>query len=455
MTAGVLAVVVVFICGGTAMAYRDGALNSVICGGECPAPYIDPPAPIGLMPTPQLPQVPSAAESHVDADAAAAAVKSALNDDDLGARVGFAAAGASGEPVSTGPDTLTPASTTKILTAFAVLDVMDHDHRFTTSVMTRTASAPDELVLVGGGDPFLDTQSPKKPQYGHVATLAELATRTAVDLKDRGIKKVRLGWDDSLFSGPARNPTWPDGYVATDVVAPVNALTADHAETQGLARAPDPAAAAASSFAARLEKRGITVSKKAGDQEASGEQIAGVQSATVQQIVTSMLVHSDNDAAETLLRHVAIAQDKKATFSGGTRAIREVLTAHGIDTAGLKLYDGSGLSRDNRISPAMLVEVLQRAGAKSDTATLLTSLPIAAFNGTLRDRFGDDNAARGLAHAKSGTLSGVTTLAGTVLDADGSVIYFAVMADDLKVGYEQAKQAEDAVISALAKCRCS
>src|SRR5699024_2152444 len=194
-----------------------------------------------------------------------------------------------------------------------------------------------------------------------------------------------------------------------------------------------------------LKKRGITVGNKAGGQSASGEKIASVHSATVQQIVTSMLIHSDNDAAETILRHVAIAQDKKATFSGGTRAVGEVLGSHNVDTSGLKLYDGSGLSRDNRISPAMLVDVLQRAGADQETAALLTSLPIAAFNGTLRDRFGDNNAARGLAHAKSGTLSGVTTLAGTVLDADGSVIYFAVMADDLKVGYEQAKKTASTV----------
>ena len=453
--AGVLVVAVVFIVGGTAMAYRDGALNPLICGGECPAEYVDPPAPIGLMPNPQLPRAPAPAESDIDADAAAAAVKSALKDDDLGKRVGFAAAGASGDPVSSGPDTLTPASTTKILTAFVALDVMDHDHRFSTSVVTRTRSAPDELVLVGGGDPFLDTKSPKKPQYGHVATLAELAERTAADLKDRGIKKVSLGWDDSLFSGPARNPAWPDGYIATGVVAPVSALIADHAETSGIARASDPAAAAAKSFAAQLERRGITVSKKTGDNDPSGEQIAAVHSATVQQIVTSMLVHSDNDAAEVLLRHVAIAQDKKATFGGGTRAVGEVLSSHNVDTAGLKLYDGSGLSRDNRISPVMLVDVLQRARAGDDTAALLTSLPIAAFNGTLRDRFGDDNAARGLAHAKSGTLTGVTTLAGTVLDANGSVIYFAVMADDLKVGHDPAKKAEDAVIAALASCRCS
>src|SRR5699024_11390952 len=132
---------------------------------------------------------------------------------------------------------------------------------------------------------------------GHVATLAKLAERTAAEWKDRGIKKVSLGCDDSLFSGPARNPTWPDGYIATGVVAPVSALIADHAETSGIARAAEPAAAAANSFAAQLKKRGITVGNKAGGQNASGEKIASVHSATVQQIVTSMLIHSDNDAA--------------------------------------------------------------------------------------------------------------------------------------------------------------
>src|SRR5699024_8519100 len=142
----------------------------------------------------------------------------------------------------------------------------------------------------------------------------------------------------------------------------------------------------------------------------------------------------------------------KATFTGGIKAVRNVLKTHRITIDRLKLYDGSGLSRDNRIAPVTLVELLQQAGADDDTAALLTTLPTAAFNGTLRGRFDDADAARGLAHAKSGTLTGVTTLAGTVLDANGSVIYFAVMADDLDAGYAEAKKAEDAVVSALARC---
>lgn len=441
----------VIAAGGAAVAYHDGSLNPAICDGACPGTYIDPPVPLGVMPEPQLPQAAQAARTDIDGDAVMKAARSALGADDLGDRVGFAAAGNSGKPVSTGPKALIPASTTKILTAFAALDRIDHHKRVSTSVVADA----DELTLVGGGDPFLDTKPAKKPKYAHVATLQKLAKRTADHLKQSNTTSVSLGWDESLFSGPAQSSTWSSDYVGTGVIAPVNALATEHGTTGGPARSADPAATAAGAFAKQLKKQGISVTEKTGSREASGTTIAEVRSATVAQMVTAMLVHSDNDAAEIILRHIAIAADNKPTFKGGLSAVQSSLADHDIPLSGLKLHDGSGLSRDNQIAPVTLVRLLQQASDDSATSAILSSMPIAAFNGTLDDRFTGSNAARGLTHAKSGTLTGVTTLAGTVVDANGSVIYFAVMADDLSVDFEQAKSAEDKVVSALAKCQCS
>ena len=97
------------------------------------------------------------------------------------------------------------------------------------------------------------------------------------------------------------------------------------------------------------------------------------------------------------------------------------------------LLDGSGLARGSRISPAALAELLVAAGGRERAKLwpLVTGLPVAAFYGTLADRFGGATPGRGagFVRAKTGTLTGVSALAGVVEDADGRLLVFAVLAD--------------------------
>jgi D-alanyl-D-alanine carboxypeptidase/D-alanyl-D-alanine-endopeptidase (penicillin-binding protein 4) len=176
----------------------------------------------------------------------------------------------------------------------------------------------------------------------------------------------------------------------------------------------------------------------------------------VAQIVEAMIARSDNEAAEFLLRQAAIASGRPGTFDGGVETVRSVLTRLDVDVTGLVLHDGSGLSRQNRIAPQTLAEVVAAAARSSRTDSLVSDLAVGGFTGTLTRRFGKADAGLGVVRGKSGTLTGVHSLAGYVTDRSGTPIVFAVMTDRTKsVNPFITEDALDRVAAALADCSCS
>jgi D-alanyl-D-alanine carboxypeptidase/D-alanyl-D-alanine-endopeptidase (penicillin-binding protein 4) len=157
-----------------------------------------------------------------------------------------------------------------------------------------------------------------------------------------------------------------------------------------------------------------------------------------------------------MLRHVAIAANKPATFEGGADAVADVLAKAGIDTTGLRLFDGSGLSRNDRVSPTTLAQTVLAANANLSTSTLLSSLPVSGFDGTLTDRFSKSKRAYGLVRAKTGTLTGVHSLAGYAVEATGLPVIFALMSDGTpEIDLASAEAALDRVAAAIAACSCA
>ena len=180
--------------------------------------------------------------------------------------------------------------------------------------------------------------------------------------------------------------------------------------------------------------------------------MASVRSATVAQIVEAMIAQSDNEAAEVLLRHAAIAAGRPATFDGGVATVRSVLRRLDIDVSGLELHDGSGLSRRNRIAPQTLAEAVAVSARRPRTDSLISDLAVGGFTGTLARRFGKADAGRGVVRGKSGTLTGVHSLAGYVTDRSGTPIAFAVMTDRTKaINPFVTEDALDRVAAALAE----
>ncbi|MEV6839213.1 D-alanyl-D-alanine carboxypeptidase/D-alanyl-D-alanine-endopeptidase [Streptomyces sp. NPDC051133] len=343
---------------------------------------------------------------------------------------------------------LTPASTTKIATAVAALSALGPDHRLTT----RAALEPDtgELVLVGGGDPTLTAHT----RSDGWASLRTLAKDTADALREKDIHKVTLSYDTTLYTGPALHPIG-----VNDNLAPVSALTADEGRTDGSAAGPvrrvaDPAKNAAAEFAGFLKNAGITATPP-GPSKAStrAETLATVSSPPLSALVERMLTNSDNDIAENLARQTALASGEPGSYAGGAKAIAARLTKLGLPMTGASFHDGSGLNRDDRLTADLLTALLVTAGdpGRPGLRPVLTGLPVAGFTGTLAARYTDG--AAGLIRAKTGTLTGVNTLAGTLVDQDGRLLAFAFLASGTTDPVE-AQSALDRTATALAGCGC-
>ncbi|MFE1442834.1 D-alanyl-D-alanine carboxypeptidase/D-alanyl-D-alanine-endopeptidase [Streptomyces sp. NPDC058739] len=345
-------------------------------------------------------------------------------------------------------EALIPASTTKIATAVAALSALGPDHRLTT----RAAFEPDtgELVLVGGGDPTLTARG----HTGGWADLRTLADRTARKLAERGVREVTLSYDTTLYTGPERHPIGEN-----DNIAPVTALMTDEARvddsTSGTAtRSKEPAADATRAFAGLLKAHGIRTSAPGPSKATTRAQtLATVSSPPLATLVERMLTNSDNDIAEALVRHTALATGRRADFDGAGQAVHAQLKKLGLPVAGAVFKDGSGLSREDRLSTSLLTALLAEAAdpARPELRPALTGLPVAGFTGTLSTRYTDG--AAGLVRAKTGTLTGVNALAGTVVDRDGRLLAFAFLASGT-LDKDAAQTALDRVATALADCGC-
>jgi len=465
-------VILALVAGGVA-AYR---LDLVVpwydhfFGDDPAAPLAESPVEVPPPPGLDLPAVPAmqpvAVVRETSGSPAPAKVEAALApylaDRDLGPHVLAAVDDlATGKSLArTGSGDAIPASTTKLLTGLAALQALGPERTFTTRVV---AGGRGRIVLVGGGDPFLMSEPVGEdgPSYPARADIVTLAQQTAAALQQDGRQRVRLGFDDSLFAEPGFNPAWPASYAEEgDIVSPITALWVDQGrEPDSFRRVEDPSLYAAQVFAAALVEAGIKVvgDPTYGVAGGSGRELAAVTSAPVREIVERVLEVSDNEAAEVLAHHIGLEVRGTGSFTAGVAGTMRTLRALGVPTNGIEIYDGSGLSRDNRITPDALLDVLRAAATGGPGLhTLIDGLPVAGFTGSLTDRFDEASPeARGLVRAKTGTLTAVSSLAGVVVDQQGHQMAFVLMADRIRKPRETAAEdALDNAAAALAACSC-
>ncbi|MDO8733123.1 MAG: D-alanyl-D-alanine carboxypeptidase/D-alanyl-D-alanine-endopeptidase [Actinomycetota bacterium] len=339
---------------------------------------------------------------------------------------------------------LSPASTLKLLTAATALNTLGAS----TRLATRAVSDGSTVTLIGGGDATL-------PSKGPGASLAELAVKTA---KAVGDGSINLVYDISLFSGRTLGAGWSPSFPAAGVVAPVQSLMMDQgrANPKGNSRVANPAQYAAQAFARLLRAKGVKVgSVTKGKATADAVEIARVESAPVQQLVHHMLTDSDNDLAESLAHLSGAKLSGVGSFASGEQAMTAVASTLELPTVGMALSDGSGLSSRDRVSAQTLGSILLLS-AQGSFGGIAPALAIAAFTGTLADRFTSalQADAAGFVRAKTGTLNDVVTLAGIVPDVDGRVLVFAVLANEVPsiVG---ARKVVDQIATKLRSCGCT
>ena len=344
-----------------------------------------------------------------------------------------------------------PASTIKVLTAAAALTELGTQARIETKAVVDDGQARVPVVtLIGGGDATLARSSKRW------ASLSDLADQVAESL---ATDAVVLQFDAGAFTGPALSPSWPSSFPRTGIVAPVTALMVDHGRARpgGVSRVVKPARKAAEVFAALLAERGIRVQGvRAGQPAADSTVVGSVRSPAMTVLVQEMLTESDNDLAESLARLVATSMGEPASFEGASAALASTAAQLDLPTGDLVVADGSGLSARNRATPRMLATLLAKAARDDATLSPITSgLAVAGFTGTLADRFTsvESKAARGVVRAKTGTLTGVSSLAGVVRDADGRVLTFAVLGNKVR-SLVRARSTLDVFAARLAECGC-
>lgn len=357
------------------------------------------------------------------------------------------------------PDsTLVPGSTAKVLTAAAALLTLDPNGGFVTRVVA--GDEPGTVVLVGGGDPTL-TGLPA----GELGTYPDPSRLTELADEVRGavpgpVDTVLV--DTTRWSGPELATGWAPGDVAAGFATPIVPLMLDGGRIdpvlQDGPRTSEPARATGEALAALLDAGEVA----AGTAPPDTQRLGDVTSAPFSQLVEHLMRSSDNVLAEALAREVALARGGEPTFAGAATETLDALRQAGFDPEGAVLFDGSGLSRDDRL-PARLLGTLVAAAAapaegEQDTVflrPLISGLPVAGGDGTLDDRFApDDDAAggRGTVRAKTGSLTDVSSLAGVVVDADGRLLVFAFMSNG--VSPADARPLLDAMAADLGACGC-
>ncbi|GAA4859299.1 D-alanyl-D-alanine carboxypeptidase/D-alanyl-D-alanine-endopeptidase [Pseudonocardia benzenivorans] len=355
---------------------------------------------------------------------------------------------------------LAPGSTAKLLTsAAALLTLAGTDHLYTKVVQGPT---PGSVVIVGGGDPSLTDLPPGKDSvYPDAPRLADLAAAVEKSMGNQKITSVIV--DTSRYTGPTFAQGWDRADIAGGDITPIEPLMLDGGRidptAQDGARVADPAGAAGQAFAKELGLDPSVVSS--GTAPPNAQVLGTVSSASISDLIEYMLEASDNVTAEILAREVAIARGGEPSFTGGAAQVLAALSQARIDPSGAVLVDGSGLSTVDRIPPRLLTGILAAAAAPpqgpDDTDFLrpiLTGLPVAGGDGTLEDRFGTGTSAagRGVVRAKTGTLTGVSSLAGVVTDADGRLLVFAFMSNGPSPA--DVRPRLDAIAAELSRCGC-
>lgn len=343
-----------------------------------------------------------------------------------------------------------PASNAKILTASAVLLALPHDSRVTTEVVF---GANGEAILVGAGDPTLTSTPAGEPSFysspGRISDLAE-------QIKRSGRHVTSIAVDTSLFTGPTMQKTWDRRDIEGGDITPIESLMVDGGRLKPndeySPRTDQPALAAGRALAEALGLNSPVAETTA---PSGAPVIASVKSAPLTVRVGDMMRYSDNVLAESLGIELAEATGGEPSISGGAQAVLKTLRTNGFDVGDATLVDSSGLSYSDRVPASLLDELMSAAAGngRPKLRSLLDSLPVAHGTGTLADRFfpaSTDGA--GWVRGKTGTLTGVSSLTGTVQTVDGRVLAFAMISGGTSPA--DARPAVDAVVGALRDCGC-
>jgi D-alanyl-D-alanine carboxypeptidase/D-alanyl-D-alanine-endopeptidase (penicillin-binding protein 4) len=331
---------------------------------------------------------------------------------------------------------LVPASNEKLAVSYAALAAFGPSFRIPTEVLGEGELAggvwEGDLVLKGYGDPTLST--------GDLRALAR-------QIRAAGIRRVtgRVVGDESYFDSRRIGPGWKSWYYVNES-PPLSALTVDRGRYRGLISR-HPAFAAATAFRAELRRLRVRVARAAVTGRADGDALplATTASQPLHVILRYMNRESDNFTSELLLKQLGTLEGRRGTTARGGVVATRTLRESGIPLAGVRISDGSGLSRWNRLTATALIAILRGAWADVELhAPFVNSLAVAGRNGTLRHRM-RRGAVAGRVVAKTGTTSTASALSGFA-----GRYAFVVLHNGRPVSHTWARRAQDRFATVLA-----
>lgn len=330
-----------------------------------------------------------------------------------------------------------PASVEKLYTTATALLRLGPSATLQTSAVTaaQLPLGPDgalhgDLVLVGGGDPFFGDDS---------------AAQLAGALRLAGLRRVdgAVVGDDSGFD--RRRSGCCAGY-DFELGGVLSALAYDRGIFRGRAQL-DAARFAATRFAAQLRRLGVRsgAASRSGVAPPGARRVGAVPSRNVGELARLINASSNNFAAEMLLKRLGARYGGAGSLSAGADVVRDTLDDFGVRP---RIVDGSGLSRLNRTTPRQVVRLLERMHNQDVATSFRSSLAVPGSTGTVKNRMRGTAAARGC-QVKTGTLRGVSALAGYCTTVAGRDIGFALLMN--RVNISAAHVLQDRIATAIAR----
>jgi serine-type D-Ala-D-Ala carboxypeptidase/endopeptidase (penicillin-binding protein 4) len=331
---------------------------------------------------------------------------------------------------------LEPASNEKLPVTYAALIELGPDYRFPTEVLGEGRRVghtwEGRLFLKGFGDPSLTTAG---------------LDRLARILKREGITTVTGGvvGDATWFDSMRVAPGWLASFAGVES-PPLSALIVDRGVRDQRLVA-DPALAAAADFDRLLHAHGISArGASTGRARPWAKTLATVYSDPLSEVIEFMDHESDNFTAEMLLKQIGAKELGHGTTAAGAAVTRRDLRAAGVPLAGVRIVDGSGLSRLDRVTARELVSLLVLIWNDPALRSVVrNALPVAGESGTLQNRLSTTRA-RGLVRAKTGTTDISSALSGYV----GARYAFVTIENGDPVDVWAAHAAQDGFVEALA-----
>ena len=319
---------------------------------------------------------------------------------------------------------MVPGSLVKILTAVAAIKLLGPDYTYTTEVRGDVVNGVvGDLYIIGGGDPLLVRReyiaTEKYPTLfpTPLESLIDAVVASGVKQVSGAIVGVEARYDSQRYVS-----VWPESFRGVES-GPLGALMSSDAMVAATGmRTEEPAIGAAMDVGSLLSARGVIVSgaTRKGIAPADLALLGSVQSVPMSQIVVEMLVNSDNNTAELLLKELGLQQKGEGSTAAGLTALQEYLQREYPNETTM-IFDGSGLSAQNSAACRLVMTLLA-----DNEEWLSDSFAVAAETGTLRDSFKGSPVA-GVMRAKTGTLSNVKGLAGYVPVEDSEALRFVLI----------------------------